>query len=122
MCLGKGSWGGGRGEGGCGGRGGAPAITSVDRLLSVFTQTRGVSQGANILITAPTSWAVSEAEVPGLSGPGRKRRGGGGGRWENEKKNANQKNCKFAACNLTGGGLRKSRKSEPLRFNSLMFD
>lgn len=71
----------GRGCGGEGGGGGAPAITSVDRLLSVFTQTRGVSQGVNILITAPTSWAVSEAEVPGLSGAGEEEEEGGGGRW-----------------------------------------
>lgn len=71
MCLGKGG-GGGEGcgrEGGGGRRGGAPAITSVDRLLSVFTQTRGVLQRVNILITAPTSRAVSESEVPELSRP-----------------------------------------------------
>lgn len=84
-------WGkGGGGEGGVrvveGGRSGALAITSVDRLLSVFTQTRGVSQGVNILITAPTSWAVSEAEVPGLSGAGEEEEGVGGGRWGKKKK------------------------------------
>lgn len=61
--------------------GGAPAITSVDRLLSVFTQTRGVSHGVNILITAPTSWVVSEAEVPESSRLGGAGGGGREGRW-----------------------------------------
>lgn len=39
MCLGK----------------GAPAITSVDCLLSVFTQIHDTSQRLNILIITPTS-------------------------------------------------------------------